>query len=432
MATHAHFNRSLVALLLGLACMLFSQFAAAQWWRFGADAGEPVFTDLLFNQVNALRVERSLQFSPGDLDGGKVIVRGRAEVAQGAIGRVEASLDDGLSWVEVPFSDRGMFAFEFAPQFEQPYRFKLRALSTTGQASNDSEHAFEFRLVRDDSRALAEAAFEQLLERYMARDRAGFMAMVSRDFIGNETALDSALSNDFRFFDAIRIRPTVQRMAAADDRWTIYFLFNRQVRSVRTGQLLQDQANTSVTLVREGDGYKLHELAAPLIFGVSDPGNLASFVTDESIGTDVLVLDRDGNVVTQPQGQATEGTPSNVRTGSFALNPGFGYSFLSRQVLAHSSTTAFEFDGSDSLSNFGGETEGGQTLSGVTSLDAVTSVPADMPEWWGDTTAVIGRVYALKLVDGTYVIFRIAGGSLSTGPITIEYRHQLNGTPNFR
>lgn len=430
MATHAHFNRSLVALLLGLACMLFSQFAAAQWWRFGADAGEPVFTDLLFNQVNALRVERSLQFSPGDLDGGKVIVRGRAEVAQGAIGRVEASLDDGLSWVEVPFSDRGMFAFEFAPQFEQPYRFKLRALSTTGQASNDSEHAFEFRLVRDDSRALAAAAFEQLLERYMARDRAGFMAMVSRDFIGNETALDSALSNDFRFFDAIRIRPTIQRMAAADDRWTIYFLFNRQVRSVRTGQLLQDQANTSVTLVREGDGYKLHELAAPLIFGVSDPGNLASFVTDESIGTDVLVLDRDGNVVTQPQGQGTEVSSSNVRSGNFVLNTYEGYSFLSRQIGGMMDPHAFLFEAGELME--GSEVDAGQELLGFASLDAVTAVPASMPAWGGDSSPAIGRMYALQLNDGTYVIFRIAGGSLSTGPITIEYRHQLNGTPNFR
>ena len=87
--------------ILALLLFALAQSASAQWWRFGSDSGQPVFSDLLFNNVSALRVDRSLQFSPEDLDQHKIAVRGRAEVGQGKIGRVEASLDDGANWTAV-------------------------------------------------------------------------------------------------------------------------------------------------------------------------------------------------------------------------------------------------------------------------------------------------------------------------------------------
>ncbi len=442
-----HITRPLqhLSLMLFLLGCFAGQPATAQWWQFGADVTEPEFTDLLFNQVSALRVERTLQFTADDIDNGKVIVRGRAEVRQGAIGRVEASLDDGLTWTEVPFSDRGLFAFEFRPEPERVYRFRIRALSTTGQASNETDHAFEFKVVRQDARALARAAFEELLARYMARDRAGFMALVSRDFSGNESALDSALSNDFRFFDSIRIRPTIQRVAAADDRWTIYFAFDRQVRSVRTGQLLQDRAYTTVTLIREGEGYKLHELAAPLIFGVSDPGDVATFVTDESVGTEVLTVDRDGNVSTQEQGRTTQaevveedrGPPSNISEGSVTLANNQGYSLITRTKVAPinapgpSFTFGAEGYGATPMVFSVGDVIGAQKLTGFASLTAVTSVPEVLaePSLSGDVWSV-GDIYALQLLDGTYAIVRLASGGGS--PWSFQYRHQRNGTASFR
>lgn len=429
--------------------LMISQTAAAQWWRFGADAGEPVFSDLLFNQVNALRVERSLQFSSDDLDSGKVIVRGRAEVGQGAIGRVEASLDDGVSWVSVPVNDRGMFAFEFSPRVEQSHRFRIRALATTGRASNDSDHAFEFRVVREDARALARQAFEALLERYMARDRSGFMDLVSRDFAGNLSALDSALSNDFRYFDGIRIQPTIQRMAALDNKWTIYFNFNRQLRSVRSGQVLRDQANTSVTLVREGDGFRLVELAAPLIFGVSDPSNVATFVTGESIGTEVIVVDRDGNVSKAGQGQdvGAAGSASEIRQGTVLLNhhnptdEGFSLRTYSKAGIDPCGGSGFSFGVCAGGVSFGDEVQGVQVVGSgpILSVKSVPEAPSGPMEDWDPQ---VGRLYALHLADGTYAVVRVA--AINTVPIPglpagyghwqslqFEYRHQRNGTPRF-
>lgn len=429
-----HYRHFLFGLFV-LVLLTVAQTASAQWWRFGSDASQPVFSDLLFNNVSALRVERSLQFSQEDLNGRKVVVRGRAEVGQGKIGRVEASLDDGISWTPIPVGERGLFAFELTPEIERPYRFKIRALSTTGQSSDEAEHAFEFKVVREDNRALAKAAFQQLLERYMARDRTGFMSLVSREFLGNETALDSALGNDFRFFDSIRIDPTIQRMAASDNRWTIYFNFRRQVRSVRSGQMLTDQAMTSVTLIRDGDGYKLQELAAPLIFGVSDPSNVATYVTDESVGRPVLVVDeKTGEVSTQKQGQTTDsqgGGSGNISEGSITLQREEGFSFRTLQKVSNIlNNTSFAF-GMDFHISWGDEFKAGVLLPNVSSLNDVGTVvvnDGDQPPPYLN----VGGVIALKLQDDTYAIIRLSSQSGQDGPWTFQYRYQRNGSANFK
>lgn len=417
-----------------LALLLFAvaQTATAQWWRFGSDSAQPVFSDLLFNNVSALRVDRSLQFSPEDLDQRKIAVRGRAEVGQGKIGRVEASLDDGANWTAIPVGDRGLFAFEFVPEIERAYRFKIRALSTTGQSSDEAEHAFEFKVVKEDNRALAKAAFQQLLDRYMARDRSGFMSLVSREFLGNETALDSAIGNDFRFFDSIRIEPTIQRMAASDNRWTIYFNFRRQVRSVRSGQMLTDQAMTSVTLIRDGDGYKLQELAAPLIFGVSDPSNVATYVTGEAVGRPVLTVnEKTGEASTQTQGQTTEssGGSGRVDSGSVDLNMGQGYSFrTSAKVNNVQPGGDFAFGGFFELF-LGNEVEAAAVLGSFSLSQPPAINPGALTPGLEFVHLQVGQVIGMKLVSGKYALVRLAA---QTGQDTRRFEYLLSDTPNFK
>lgn len=422
-----------------LVIVLAAGSASAQWWRFGTDDTQPVFTDLLFNHISVLNVDQQMAFTVEDLDNDKVIVRGRAEVAQGRIGRVEASLDGGTTWQDIAFNERGMFAFEFRPELEKTYQFRIRALSTTGQASDDMLHSFDFRVARTDRRAEARQVFDKLVQRYMARDRSGFMDLVSRDFMGSEAALDSALSNDFRLFASIRIRPTIQRMAEFDGRWSIYFQFNRQVRSVRSGKLLQDRANTSLTLIREDGGYKLHELAAPLIFGLSDPSNVATFVTDEAVGQEVITVDQDGNVEKTEQGQTTEsnsGAVSNIREGSVVLDSGYGYSLLTGQTMHIMLSSAYAFAPESNIIFLGDDVVGASILSGVSSLSAVSSVPENLGDPMSSvdgTELIVGRVYAFQFIDDTYAVVRLAdeGTGPPNGPWTFEYRHQLNGTTEF-
>lgn len=290
------------SLLVLLLLLVWPGSAAAQWWRFGTDAAEPVFTELLFNQVQALDAERVLELDRDDLDGNRLIVRGRVEIGEGRIGRVEASLDAGSSWVEIPFNERGLFAFEFTPEFERSYPFRIRALSTTGVSSNELDHVFDLIVARSSAQEMVAQAFQRLIDRYQARDHSGFMAGVADDFVGNASALDSALSSDFRLFDGIRIQPTIRRISGQAGRYQVNFQFNRQVRAVRTGELFSDRSVSSMIFVRRPEGYLLQEMASPLIFGLSDAAELATFDEAEAAGSEILQVDADGGIDKRPLG----------------------------------------------------------------------------------------------------------------------------------
>lgn len=413
--------------VLFAAIFLWAPLAAqAQWWSFGSNSNRPVISELLFNSISALRVDRQLYMSPDDLQQNKITVRGRTEVGQGKVGRVEASLDNGISWTAIPFSEQGLFAFEFAPEIGRAYPFRIRSLSTTGQVSEEADNAFEFKLVKDDSRQLAREAFEKLLQRYMARDRSGFMQLVSNQFAGDAVALDSALGNDFRFFDSIRIEPVIRQMAASNSRWIIHFSFTRQVRSTKTGQMLKDQAQSAVTLVRDGEDFKLVELAAPLIFGVSDPGNVATYVAEGSAGRPVLTVDDAGNAST-----------ANQQRSSTAATPIRDARILQGQGITSSGNVVPCDSGQNcAIWLLDGKFEAGADVPSAhvielsdSSLDAVR-----LPLQGSLNTAVLpqpGKLYGVVLSDGTAFVVRYVSGSTSPGahPLgaittaNIQYRH---------
>lgn len=415
--------------VLFAAIFLWAPLAAqAQWWSFGSNSNRPVISELLFNSISALRVDRQLYMSPDDLQQNKITVRGRTEVGQGKVGRVEASLDNGISWTAIPFSEQGLFAFEFAPEIGRSYPFRIRSLSTTGQVSEEADNAFEFKLVKDDSRQLARETFEKLLQRYMARDRSGFMQLVSNQFAGDAVALDSALGNDFRFFDSIRIEPVIRQMAASNSRWIIHFSFTRQVRSTKTGQMLKDQAQSAVTLVRDGEDFKLVELAAPLIFGVSDPGNVATYVAEGSAGRPVLTVDDAGNASTANQQRSSTGAAGgSIRDARILQGQGITSSGSVVPCGWGQNCAIRLWDGKFSA---GDDVPGGHVIElSDSSLDAVQQPLQGTPYF--EKQPLPGRLYGVELSDGTTFVVRYVSGSTgpgaaNPGDITtanIQYRH---------
>lgn len=408
--------------VLFAAIFLWAPLAAqAQWWSFGSNSNRPVISELLFNSISALRVDRQLYMSPDDLQQNKITVRGRTEVGQGKVGRVEASLDNGISWTAIPFSEQGLFAFEFAPEIGRSYPFRIRSLSTTGQVSEEADNAFEFKLVKDDSRQLARETFEKLLQRYMARDRSGFMQLVSNQFAGDAVALDSALGNDFRFFDSIRIEPVIRQMAASNSRWIIHFSFTRQVRSTKTGQMLKDQAQSAVTLVRDGEDFKLVELAAPLIFGVSDPGNVATYVAEGSAGRPVLTVDDAGNASTANQQRSSTGAAG----GSARILHGQGVT-RSGNVVPCGSGQNCAIRLSDGKFEAGADVPSAHVIElSDSSLDAV-QLPLDGVQQL-QFVPQPGKLYGVVLSDGTAFVVRYVSGSTGPGAMittaNIQYRH---------
>ncbi len=430
-----------VLMSLLMATFSLSRPAVAQWWRFGSDDTVPVFTDLVFNKTSALQVDRRLELGRSDLEsGGRVIVRGRTEIGQGSIGRVEASLDGGATWMAIPFAANGLFALEFVPETGKDYGFAIRAFSTSGKASGDGEHAFVFSVSPHDETALAKAAFLDLLDRYMAEDRAGFMRMVSDDFAGNASALDGALSDDFRAFDAIRITPTIQRITAQDGRFSISFAFTRQVRSARTGQMLKDASSTIVVLQRGEAGFHLVEMAAPLIFGLSDAENVASFVNDGAIGDTVIVVDDNGNAATGEQGQdiaaesGSGGTTVESAQMVVAPHPPIGFTF-STGAVQHV-VGDFLATGGDAVNGLYIWPSAGVVVAdmGFDSIDGVTEAPAAGYGTFANLYLVTGRLYAFLLADSTYALIEVTGIDDSDPAnlvVDFDYRYQPDGSRNF-
>lgn len=77
------------------------------------------------------------------MEQGSVVIRGRAEIGKGSIGAVELTLDAGKTWVKAELGDRGLFTYELKPEMQREYQFAVRALTTTGAATDAEEHSFK-------------------------------------------------------------------------------------------------------------------------------------------------------------------------------------------------------------------------------------------------------------------------------------------------
>ena len=436
-----YFRHLIVALLLTIAT---GSVVNAAWWEFGRAEGEPAITDLKFNRVDVFRAEDLVVLTREDLDSGGVLtLRGRAEVGRGLIGLVEVSLDGGDTWRKAVLGERGRFTFEFRPELEREYAFTIRAITTVGQKSDVEDHSFYLKVSAANIQEEVRQAFLALLQAYMDESRSAFMAGVSRDFEGNISALEDALSDDFRYLDNIRIEPNISRVAQFDRAYEVYFTFNRQVQSSRTGQILRDSAATMASFVREGEGFKLSRLAAPLIFGLSGASEIATSVTEQSVGSTVITLNTDtGEASTTTQGSTVgdgSSTGGTSESGSASL------------YASNNPCTAFEFDGGNTYPGqncLGGFPDGdlrieinlmwlqtGNTaqLLGST-FDATTQAPA-AGYAGGPFVVSAGQVYAFSLLSGSKYglleitsVTHVAPGVFNIG---IRYKFQPDGSRNF-
>ncbi|MBU2487886.1 MAG: hypothetical protein KKA60_00690 [Proteobacteria bacterium] len=418
-----------VAAAVGLAA-LAPQNASAAWWKFGKSDDLPDISDLKFNQVNVNDVEDHLTLGKDDLDQGRVVLRGRATLDQGKVGKVEVSLDGGKTWKKALLGDRGIFSFEFTPVLERPYAFVVRALSTTGKSSDVEDHTFDFTVSSRTNTEAVKAAFFEMIRLYCAENSMGFMNGVSPNFDGNLSALADAVQNDFRAFDNIRIQAFITRIVEFDNNFDVYFTFNRQVMSTRTGQLLKDQLASTCEFTRQGEGYQLYSLSHPLIFGLSDPENVASsgFVTEESVGRSAIVVTKDGQAKEEVLGQTAGQGDSTVQEGSASLvSQGFnnaeGFVFEDDTVVNCQDSPDFcmEFH-----MLFIPQASGNAIQDlGTRNLDDVREVPETGYSQGLQGETRVGHVYAFRLGNGHYAILSFSELGTEIDPVNQVFRSRF-------
>ncbi|MFP4477136.1 MAG: hypothetical protein ACLFOY_16365 [Desulfatibacillaceae bacterium] len=429
-------NRILV--VIAVACLVLSaSMADAAWWKFGRQDDVPEIVDLKFNTVDVLDVMDEIRLARDDLEGGAITVRGRAMVGKGQIGRVDVSMDGGEQWRKVNLGDRGMFVFEFRPELSREYNFAVRALSTSGKSSEVEDTAFRFIVAQKSNTTMVENAFKELLDMYMAENRFGFMDKVHPDFYGNLAALEDAVSDDFRYFDNIRIVPTITRVVGFDDSYEVYFTFQRRVLATRSGKLLTDASASTCTFKRSGDGYKLSELAVPVIFGLSNPAEVATDFNESAVGDEVIAVDDDGNADTRTQGDTpaqeavyTDSGTATMENTTLADIKGFDFD-MADVVFCNSGDEDFCIE-HNLLNTF---TTGTKIQDlGPGSINDITSVPSTGYQGGYANVPSVGRVYAFQLIDGTYGIveFTEVGYTYMNGPTQVfrnTFRWKYQPTP---
>ena len=199
-------------------------------------------------------------------------------------------------------------------------------------------------------------------------------------------------------------------------------------------------AASTVSFVREGDGFKLSRMAAPLIFGLSGASEVATSVTAQSVGAQVLAIDpKTGTASTGVQSSTPPAPASTVETGSAVL------------FASNNPCTAFAFDGGDTFPGqncTGAFPDGDFRIEGNlmflrsgnlaqvlgSSLGTTTQAPASGYGAGPFFNLGVGQVFAFQLLGGNrYGILEISSVTQVSGGFRygIRYKFQPNGSRNF-
>ncbi len=297
--------------LIGLFCT--SQVMAA-WFDFASQDGVPDIAELRIGNIEMESLPELLTVHKDELEAGSIIFRGLAEISQGKIGIVQLSFDGGNKWQNAEVGSSGLFNYEFKPQIGKEYQFRIKAIATTGKASDPEFGGFPFIVKQANTNAEIRSILRVMLDEYMRRSNAGFMSYVAEEFEGNLSALEDAIQDDFRYLSNIIIKVNITRVVSTAGRSEIFFTFDRTVRSTATGRRVTDQGTTSMSFIRTDKGYRLVSLASPLIFGLSGGAEVATSVESDAVGQKTVTVTDQGHVVVVTQQETIEETSEQDET----------------------------------------------------------------------------------------------------------------------
>ncbi len=283
----------IVFLLLAAAC----GGADAKWWIFGK-SDEPVdFHYLYINNMSFMEKSEKITLFRDSLPEGRVIIRGKAKTKAGKVGSVEVSIDNRETWQKAKLGESGAFEFSFKPELGKTYDLYIKVLDTTGKSNKIEDTYRQITLSDRDLMAAVREALQKLVDAYCQENPSAFMALVSDDFAGDAVLLDRAIRKDFTAFDQIDLRFNISSVASgAKGRIYVSLLYNRFMLSARSGASFTDKGTTEFVFEQKDDGLLVWSMKNPLIFGLSDAGNVATGTVYTGGNENIIVVDEAGNV----------------------------------------------------------------------------------------------------------------------------------------
>lgn len=295
-----------------------------------------------------------------------------------------------------------------------------------------SQYQYE-KMVRDTLIDLSDAYEQQNLRAYMN--------LVSPDFVGDDFLLYRAVRRDFRFFDNIDLRLDIDGFAIdRKGRAQLTIKYNRSIISNKDGRSYKDSGLTQLTFHIEAGKAKLYDMKFPLIFGMSEGLQLASGIVRTTETSNVMVVDRRGNVSIEPFREALDFAASNsVIRGITSLRADASgmdsWSFADNRRIR-----ALTLQGDFSITEIMQFRPGTKwlRLPSSTDFDNISQLPDPATTTYSrasTTTVAGGEIYALQLSSGKFAIIEIRDHQESTSMFSttaiVRYKYQPSGSRHF-
>jgi len=443
-----------LAILLTLCTVAFFAVstANAKWWVFGQGNDEVNINYLYLNNNSYDELGAKAVLYKQLLPNGNVEIKGKAAVKKGQIGTVLVSKDNKLSWEKSVLSKNGVFNYSFKPHSGENYDIFIKIIDTTGKTNNIDETHKQIIVADKDVSSDVKDALDHLLKAYENEETNLFMNYVSPNFTGDEVVLNSAIRKDFNAFDLIKINYFINNISSsASGKTFVSISYQRTVVATKSGNTFSDNGNTELIFNAEEGKQKLFSMKNPLIFGLSDAGNVATGTIQSLNNNPIIIIDALGNVNEKPFKTAIDIINDNA---DLSDDDGSGSSL---EILSHTfgvpesldfatEATAPEFEHQDISYNYfmgpkfwGYHGSSGKinNLGACSSLSNISSVPAYTEAGYidGPLSPIMGNCYALLVGSFTppfkYAVIRIENNATMVTPLAIKYKYQPDGSTNF-
>jgi hypothetical protein len=294
----------------GVCIMLFLLLtnAEAKWWIFG-QSESPVETRYLF--INGISYDQSgpkITLYKDMLKDGMIVIRGRAASKDRKVGAVQVSIDGKEKWQRANLAQDGTLEFGFRPEIGSTYKIYLKIIDTAGKTNDVDRTLKEVTLSDRDILGIVRETLEKLVGAYRREDTAGFMALVSDDFLSGKASLDRAIRRDFNALDNINLRYTINNIASdAKGNILVSLAYTRSVISSKSGKSFSDRGTTELALKMGDHQPQLYSMKNPLLFGLSDPENVGAGTVSSGSGEQAIIIDGKGEVKVASVDDATGG-----------------------------------------------------------------------------------------------------------------------------
>jgi len=436
-------KRLLILILAIITLSFVVSKAEAKWWIFGQGNDGIDFDYLYLNNNSYEELGSKAVLYKDSLQNGTITIKGKTSIKKGKVGYVKITKDNKQTWEKAKVSDNGAFTYSFVPEESTKYQVFIEVADTIGDINKVDETYKEITIINESINGKVAEAVNNMIRAYENEESNLFMTYVSSDFTGDTAVLDSAIRKDFNAFELIKINPYINNISSgASGKAYVAIQFNRTVVSSKSGQTYTDKGYTEFVLTNENGKFKVFSMKNPLIFGLSDAGNVATGTVQSPNNDPILLVDRTGNVNEKPFNQAIDiiendsDISDNIQTGSVTLNAagGIGEGFIfSSETKAALGQANLYYQHATAIDLWNGGS--GYNYIGTCSLNSVESVPSNgyntgnsiLPQ-----DIVVGDCYAMHTSSYKYGVFKITGYVAGiNGYLKLDYKYQPDGTRNF-